>query len=365
VPTLTAQPTGATGVDVRDLLFYDDFSDPTGQCATATTTIDECWGIGDTGGGTIAYTEGELVFETGGDGFWEWSRRNAGSIPATMRVVAEFVPSAAGEFGVLCASGDDQLFGATVTTDGGWSLVTIGGSGAEELVGDADAGLVIPIGEATVMVVECAGLSTGALRVQLMLGRSGPIGIYEADEGPDNFDRAAIYVEASADDFSVRVDESAVFGTASADGQLSASAQELLSHVPLDWQNDCYEGVRPPFFGGTAETIVTCFLASADNSGAEIAEYAAYLSTTALQEAYQARIDTFGVTSEGTCETGPNETTWSIDDVVFGRVQCAPQTVGIRFDWTDERLNILSTLVDLDGSYPETYEQWIEAGPNV
>jgi hypothetical protein len=80
--------------------------------------------------------------------------------------------------------------------------------------------------------------------------------------------------------------------------------------------------------------------------------------------AYQERVETFGEESEGSCQTGPNETTWSIDEVQLGRVQCAPQLVGVRYDWTDERLNILASLVDLDGDYGALYDQWLNAGPN-
>lgn len=55
---------------------------------------------------------------------------------------------------------------------------------------------------------------------------------------------------------------------------------------------------------------------------------------------------------------------WSIGDESFGRLQCAPQQVGIRFDWTDTRLSILSTLIDFDGDYQTTFQTWLEAGPN-
>ena len=83
-----------------------------------------------------------------------------------------------------------------------------------------------------------------------------------------------------------------------------------------------------------------------------------------MQAAYQDRIDEFGVESTGTCGSGnPNETNWTVSegdtDVEHGRVQCAPQTFGIRFDWTDDRLNILSSLVDFDaaGDYAAAFDR--------
>ena len=78
---------------------------------------------------------------------------------------------------------------------------------------------------------------------------------------------------------------------------------------------------------------------------------------------YQEKVEQYGVESTGTCSSGPNETTWSIDGTVRGRVQCAPQEAGIRFDWTDDQLAILSTLIDFDGDYENTYNLWLDAGP--
>ena len=62
---------------------------------------------------------------------------------------------------------------------------------------------------------------------------------------------------------------------------------------------------------------------------------------------------------------GPNEAEWDVSEQPGGRVQCAPQKVGIRFDWTDDLTNILSSLIDFDGSYKDTYDQWVDAGPII
>jgi hypothetical protein len=65
----------------------------------------------------------------------------------------------------------------------------------------------------------------------------------------------------------------------------------------------------------------------------------------------------------GNCRTGPNQDEWNRDGEVLGRLLCAPQTVGIRFDWTHESGAILSTLIDFDGDYDTTYDTWVNAGP--
>jgi hypothetical protein len=71
----------------------------------------------------------------------------------------------------------------------------------------------------------------------------------------------------------------------------------------------------------------------------------------------------FGGECAGDCEEGPNETTGSIEEEGGGRLLCAPQGVGIRFDWTDDELLILSSLFDLEGNYRNTYRLWVDAGP--
>ena len=108
-----------------------------------------------------------------------------------------------------------------------------------------------------------------------------------------------------------------------------------------------------------------CFLQQ-DGAGVEIASYEVYASNEEMDDAYAERVATFGVESTGTCQEGPNETTWSIEgEGTLGRVQCAPQLAGIRVDWTDDRLGILSSLIDFEGDYGLLYDTWLNAGPNM
>jgi len=82
-----------------------------------------------------------------------------------------------------------------------------------------------------------------------------------------------------------------------------------------------------------------------------------------MDSAYQARVDTWAVDPTTSCQSDPNEVTYTIGGTTAGRILCAPQTVGIRFDWTHDALMILSTLTDFDGSYGDAYEDWLIAGP--
>ena len=351
----TPQPSGDLGFDQRDVIFFDDLNDASSG-----------WGVGTTDGGSVSYASGSLEFDTTATDAWMWSRRVADSTNATMRIIGDFWPAGDGAFGVLCDSGDTQLFGAIVGTDGSWAFVSVGDNGAEVLLSDESAGLDVLAGGSNLVALECTGTATGALRMTLWLGKSGPIATYTQADGPANFDRAAAYVEAASDGFSVAMDNVVLFGSRIEDGSLSPEGQQLLAHVPTDWQSSCYQGLRPPYLASTADAVLTCHLAAHD--GAEIAEYAAYSNADSMTAAYQSRIDAFGTGDNGPrCAEGSGEHTYNFGEGTpdVGRLLCVEQTSGIRFDWTDTRLNIMSTLVDFDGSYSSTFGDWINGGPNL
>jgi hypothetical protein len=373
----TAQPTGLPAdFDARDLLFRDDLSDPTGVCAGATgTTPLGCFGIGDVTSsdgqsiGSVNYANGLLSFGVDVPTGWIWTRRVVEGEHSTMRVAAEFIPTSEGRFGLFCQSGDNpaQLWGAVIGTDGSWVLGDIGQEGVNALAEDPAGGLFVPIGEKVAMAVECTGLSTGALRLTLWAINSGPVATYETEDGPDNFDRAAVYVQATDVAASVDVDLVGAFGSGYGDGQMTDAALELLSHVPEDWHDNCYQSLRPPFLGSIAEVLLTCFIREPGDDGAEIVEYAAYLTTEEMNDAYQARVYLFGAGEAASCGDGSSEHDWWLGEDrenTIGRILCTDQFRGIRFDWTDERLNILGTLVDFDGDYELTLGDWEVAGPN-
>ena len=316
--------------------------------------------------GPTPQPSGDLGFDTTAAGAWMWSRRVADSTSATMRVIGDFYPAGDGAFGVLCDSGDTQLFGAVVGTDGSWAFISVGDNGAEKLLSDKSAGLDVLAGASNLVALECTGTATGALRLTLWLGKSGPIATYTQTEGPANFDRAAAYVEAASTGFSVAMDNVVMFGSRIEDGSLSPEGEQLLAHVPTDWQSSCYQGLRPPYLASTADAVVTCHLAAHD--GAEIAEYAAYSNADSMNAAYQSRIDAFGSGSgANSCSTGSGEHSYNFGEGTpdVGRLLCVEQFSGIRFDWTDTRLNIMSTLVDFDASYGSTFADWQAGGPNL
>jgi hypothetical protein len=335
-------------------LFEDSFDDDTSG-----------WGVGNTPGGDIAYVGGGLQFDLPENGNWIWSRRNTGEINGTVRLVGEFTLGSDGGFALLCISGE-QLYGAMVSTGGGFSFVRIGDEGAEVLEGDEAAGLEVPTGSPVRFVLECAGLSSGSFRMQLWGIGTGPVGIYEAAEGPDNFDRVGAYVEAASDTFTGRLEQLHAFGVTGADGQLDTAGEELLTHVPNEWQDSCYQSPVPALNADFATANLVCFLGQPGTNGAEVVEYAQFDSKEDMDLAYQNRVTTFGTgDNEPSCQDGSGEHTYTIGETEAGRLLCVEQDIGIRFDWTDDRLNILSSAVDFEGDFTSTYTDWVDGGPNV
>jgi hypothetical protein len=347
-PTETPFPTSP------DELFNDVLSDELSGWGTATNN-----------GGSVGYVAGGLQFDVNDGSAWLWSRRETGDDNSALKVVGEFVPAGEGRFGVICGKGTDALLGAIVDTRGGWAFVSIGEDGAEVLLGDESAGLDVPIGETTVLGLDCWGTSTGALRMQLNMTGTGPIAVYESQDGPESFDRVAAYAESFEDAFTVRLETVLAFGTGDPSGLLDDDATELVGHVPAEWQDTCADTALPPILGRNATALITCFVGDI-STGSDVAEYVQFPTKEDMDAAYDIHIDRFPVdTAVDSCKDGPGEHSYTIGSADAGRLLCAEQFVGIRYDWTDDRLNILSSLVDADSSYADLFQDWLIAGPNV
>ncbi len=348
-PPLTPDPSQAVIEDfgADTLIFADDFSDNTSG-----------WGVTSQDFGSIAYSGGTLAFTSAAATNWMWSRRLLDQDWNVVRVEAVMVPSAAGTGGLFCANNDDELFGALVTTSGGWSFVQLTSEGASVLLTDEQAGWNVPAGLATTVALDCAGTATGTMRMQVSLPDIGLGASYEDAEGADSFDRVAIYAESAAHPFSLAVDNVFAYG-GEGGSSVSPAARALLLHVPADWRPDCFETQPNPFETG-AEAAVSCTLTEGRSN---VADFVQFDNQENMDAAYQIRVDTWAVEPTESCETGSNEGIYTIAGTPAGRILCAPQTVGIRFDWTHDELLILSTLTNFDGSYVDTYEDWQAAGP--
>jgi hypothetical protein len=352
-PGLTPEPSPAVIEDfgADELLYADDFSDE-----------DSGWGVGTNAGGTVAYTNGALQFDTAASGSWMWSRRSTESTDAVMHVEGDFTPSAEGYQGLLCANSDDELWGAVANAAGIYVFVKLTSDGTTILLTNQQEGFEITPTETTRIAVDCAGTDSGTFRMQLSLPDLGLAALYEGapGEGAPSFDRAGVYAESSTHPYSMSVDNLFVYGGTGETGDMSPEAQALLQHVPSAWHDSCFETEPSPFEDG-AEASVSCALLD-DRSDA--ADYVQFDSKANMDAAYQSRVELYAVEPTASCQTGPNETGYTIGGNPAGRILCAPQIVGARYDWTHDALEILTTLTDFDGNYGDLYEDWLIAGPD-
>lgn len=185
----------------NELLFVDDFSDAASG-----------FGVGSTAGGTVAYVDGALQFDAAADGAWMWSRRTHAEASTVIRVEADLTPSADGYAGLLCASSDDEMWGAVTNTAGIWAFVGLDSEGVSILASNLEADWDLAPGATTSIALDCAGGETGGFRMQLSLPDSGLAALYETSDGPDTFDRVGVYAESSAHPFQLLADNFAAYG---------------------------------------------------------------------------------------------------------------------------------------------------------
>lgn len=348
-PSITSTPGSSTAPGSRDLLFFDDMSDS----SSGWQELDEDFA-------TVSYDSGVLAFRYNQNQSWAYTVRHLDSAETTLLPEADFSPQSDGIFGLLCGNnGDAKLYGAVVDTNGGVVFLETDNGTVNVLDRQDKLGLSVTEGASNPMALECHADGAGGLSMVVALANTGPVAVYAMDTGgPANFDIMGMYGEAESDGYTLAVDTAAAYGLGGPDGTMSNAAQLLLSHIPTDFQTNCYESPSTD----TAQYIVSC-IAQTSGKGAELERYEQYADAGAMATAYQERVTDFGVASQGTCQSGPNETEWDFGEQPGGRVQCAPQAVGIRFDWTDDATTILSSLIDFGGNYKDTYDQWVDAGP--
>ncbi len=356
VPTMppSAEPTAQASSEPgsRDLVFDDDFTDPSSG-----------WDVLDEDFASISYDTGVLALRFNDNSSWAFSVRQFDGPQTTVVQAATFEPDSDGIFGLLCGdSGSATYYGAVVSTDGSLVFIETDNGTVNVLDRQDNLGLNVTIGASNALALECSVTIDGVVQMVVGMQGTGPVGVYrQTSNGLSAFDVTGIYGEAASDGYTLAVDSAAVWGVGGADGTMSDGAQLLFAHIPSDLQQNCYES---PIWNTDADFVVTC-MEQTKGKGAELAEYLQYSDAAGMATAYQGLVTAFGVESQGSCKSGPNEASWQANEQTSGRVQCAPQTVGIRFDWTDDMTSILSTMIDFEGSYKDTYDQWVDAGPII
>jgi hypothetical protein len=327
------------------------------------------WGVGTNEGGSVAYADGALEIETAAGHAWEWTRVLTGATDNAVNVETVWTPTGTGFYGLLCAASDDELWGAVESSDGRYEFIKVDGTGAAVLQQGQLDSLKLPTGEfggTSRFALDCAGtaaIDDGIFKMQLNApGTNEGIQYFAAPgEGPASFDRVGIYTESGDDPSTLSVDYVIAFG---GDGNTAPSpdAVELMTHVPADWQPDCFDSFASVHAQGWQADI----LCQLSGGRSEYAEYTSFDTKTDMDAYFDYLVGKYGVAESGlNCDAGAHLGGYSVGGVEAGRILCAPDPLGgTRLEWTDDSLLILSELIDHQGSYADMYADWLIAGPN-
>jgi hypothetical protein len=357
VPTPSTGPSGVPGAGygADTMLFSDDFSDTSGGWATESGPD-----------GTVAYESEKLAVDlaanvsyvsTSGliDSMtWDVVRVEA-TLTATGGNTANYV-------GLLCGPSADDAAGAIVGTDGVHAFIRRTGSNYEALeFTQGVAGSHLHDDVPARLTLECAGLSTGMLRLRLSFDGE-LIDEYSDDAGPQDFQTVSVYVEGKAG-AGFTVDDVAVFGGDAAGLPPLATGEmaELLTHVPAAFNVNCHEVTT---FAAGEVIAVQC-------SPSPVTGYVTYtqFDTDAhAQDAWFDDLDFFGEGAEGTdCDTGPCLVAWDRAGLVEGRYFANSYTAvdpnGLIAYWFDSGLMIEAGLAVYDTTFAELYDLALQAGP--
>ena len=202
-------PVGTPGIEnfgASTPLFSDTFDD-----------AESGWGTGSTPGGDVQYLDSALQFQAAASGNWIWSYRPLESGQNIVHLEATFTPAASGYQGLLCANTEEQFHGAVADANGRWVFIRLTDAGAEVLTTGEDPAWAISPAAPTRMALDCAGTDTGTFRMQLSLPDARIAVHYDGgQDGPDLFDLVGLYGEASADGYTLRVDDLSALGGTSA-----------------------------------------------------------------------------------------------------------------------------------------------------
>ena len=333
-------------------LFNDSFLDPNSG-----------WGTGTNEGGSVAYGDHALEIQVTGDGAWERTQRVTGSTSNAITAEAHWTGTGDGMVGLLCAASNDELWGATEDASGNYAFIKVGSQGATVLSqGQLDSLKSAADGFAQ-FGLDCAGTATGTFHMQLHAAGTN-IGVewFAAQgEGPATFDRVGIYAQSAADSYKVTVDAVLAFG-GTGDTSMSAEAVELMTHIPTDWQPKCFESFASVFMVGVKADILCNFFGG---ERSDWAEYLSFGSQADMDASFDYLVNKWAVAESGhNCDTGPHQGGYTVGGQPAGRILCAPSVTGTQLVWTDNGKLIMSDLIDLEGSYPDMYKDWLIAGPN-
>ena len=352
-PTAAATPAGVENYGATTPLINDSFGDP-----------DSGWGIGTNDGGSVTYGDHTLEIAVTGEGAWERTQRLTGATSNAVSAEAHWTTTGEGMAGLLCAANADEYWGATQDPVGNYAFIKLDDQGATVLAQGHFDELKRSADGFSQFALDCAGTATGSFRMQVHpAGTNVGVQYFGAPgEGPAAFDRIGIYAQSAADSYNISADAVIAFG-GTGDTSMTPDQVELMSHVPAEWQPKCFDSVATVNYVGVKADILCNFFGG---ERSDWAEYMSFRTQADMDASFNHLVEKWAVAESGkNCDAGAHQGGYTVNGgQPAGRLLCAPSITGTRFDWTDNAKLILSSLIDLEGSYPDMYQDWLIAGPN-
>lgn len=357
-PTPSPGPSAApgTGYGANTLLFSDDFSDTSGGWQT------------DTGpNGTVAYEAEKLAVDlTASVSYVSTSEPFASTTWDVVRIEAT-VTATGGDgknyAGMLCGVTGENAAGAVIGTDGVHAFIQRTGTNYSALeVTQGVAGSLLQNDVAARLTLECAGTSTGPLRLRLSFNGT-LVAEHSVETGPQNFQTASAYFEGKTGS-SFTLDDVSVFGgdAAGLPPLATGDLAELLAHVPAAFNVNCSEVTT--FAAGEViaaqctPDIVTGYVT-----------YTLFETDGNASDAWFADLDFFGEGVTGTdCSAGPClvgyvGTSGLEEGRYFANNYTSIDPNGLIAYWFDGGEMIEAGLAVYDTTFAELYDLALQAGP--
>ena len=369
LPTPSAGPSSApsAGYGADTLLFSDDFNDTSGG-----------WDVATGPNGSVAYDSEKLAIDLTGDVSYLSTSGPIASTPWDVVLIEAKLTSTGGNgtnyVGMLCGTSAEDAAGAVVGTDGILAFIQRTGANYSALKAEQGA-LLIQNDVPAQVALECAGMSTGSLRLRVSVN-GAPLAEYIGDAGPQNFQTVSVYVEGKTG-ASFTLDDVSVFGgdaaglpplPTSAPSPTAAGPSSgdpaVLAHIPPAMNVACHEATT---FAGGEVASVQCTPSSIDG----YIVYTLFDTEDSAMDAWFGNLDYFGegVTGSdcaaGPCLVGWEGTTGLVEGRYFANHYDGIVPNGMIAYWFDASVMIQADIVANSGTFGDLYNLALQAGPTL
>lgn len=336
------------GLGAATLELNEDFSKP-GSFPTGTTKQ-----------GTYGYKGGAYQIKVTDPNSSVWSPHVMKTPHPVVSIRGTVTAAAPGTFGALyCGNASGDFIYGGVEPENIWVIGQLVGSTFGILdSGPIPADALPAAGNDLQVRVDCAVTGGANDRIQLTVGG---VKVGDRSDAPriGPFTSAGLLGSSGPNPPDTMTFDTVVVRTGQ---QFQEATEALRSHVPSAWASNCSPAVEDGTIGQVAALICT------PAGGIDQAEYYQYDSNTLMQQEWDREVSAQGDGVPGNdCSKGPSLGTYKdATGSIAGSLMCHPNhgsMGGLIFVWTNDQLRIISAGVSTTGTYSDTTDWWVNAGP--